>query len=65
MMTLDPLPLVDREVPSERLEAEACWHCGAALRWLFPVGAIRTPVEDGYRVWQVAACADHLSEVLR
>lgn len=65
MITLDLPPLVDREVSSARLEGEECWHCGSALCRLYPAASIRTSVEGGYRVWQVAACADHLRETLR
>lgn len=65
MMTIDPPPVIDREVSIARLHGEACWFCGDALRRLYPAGSIRTSVDGGYRVWQVAACADHRRELLR
>lgn len=60
MMISDPLPPVDREVPSARLDAEVHGHCGDPLRRL-----IRTQREGGFRVRQVATRSDHRDEALR
>lgn len=63
-MTLPTPPLITRPVSIARLHGEACWHCGATARRLFPCGTVRTPVDSGVREWPVMACGEHRSEPL-